>query len=73
MKRIAILFSLALLLSVFISMALNQKFKGNSAYVKLRGKGRYAGVKVVKFKIGAAPMEDEWSGVIMNLRDAFAW
>ena len=51
----------------------NNVKKGNSAYVKLCGKGRYAGVKVVKFKIGAAPMEDEWSGVIMNLRDAFAW
>ena len=47
--------------------------KGNSAFIKLRGKGKYAGVKMIKFKIGAAPIERLWSDTILNLENAFAW
>ncbi len=49
--------------------------KGNSAYIRLRGKGKYAGVKTVKFRIGAAPAEKVWTGVILKVQNAltFAW
>ena len=51
----------------------NNVKKGNSAYVRIQGTGKYAGVKDVKFKIGAAPIERVWSGMIMKLQTAFAW
>lgn len=44
-----------------------------TAYVRLRGKNQYAGIKLVKFKIGAAKIEDLWSGIILKLRESFAW
>ncbi|MBO4903432.1 MAG: InlB B-repeat-containing protein [Lachnospiraceae bacterium] len=42
--------------------------KGNNAYVRLRGKGSYGGEKVVKFKIGAAPLKELWSAIIIRLK-----
>ena len=47
--------------------------KGNSAYIRLQGQGDYAGVKVVKFKIGAAPIDRIWSEFVLDLQNAFAW
>ena len=44
----------------------NNVNKGSSAYVRIRGKGIYAGVKTVKFKIIASPVEKDWSGVIQR-------
>jgi len=44
-----------------------------TAYVRLRGKNNYAGVKLVKFRIGAANITDLWSGVVMRFRNAFAF
>ncbi len=38
--------------------------KGNSAYIRLRGKNEYAGVKLVKFKIGAASVDSLWDGIV---------
>ncbi|MBR5376285.1 MAG: Ig-like domain-containing protein, partial [Lachnospiraceae bacterium] len=45
----------------------NNVKKGNSAYIRLRGKGEYAGVKMVKFKIGAAFLEKMWDGIIQRI------
>ncbi len=50
----------------------NNVRKGNGACIRLRGKGNYAGVKVVKFKIGAAPLDRIWSDVIIRLKSIFA-
>lgn len=50
----------------------NNVKKGNSAYIVLGGKGSYGGKKTVKFKIGATPVEKEWTGVILKLKTLFA-
>ncbi len=42
-----------------------------TAYVRLQGRNKYAGIKLVKFKIGAA--KDLWSGVVFSLKESFAW
>ena len=46
----------------------NNVKKGSSAYIRLRGKGEYAGVKMVKFKIGAASVDGSWDGIIQRIR-----
>jgi len=44
-----------------------------TAYIRLRGRNNYTGVKLVKFKIGSANISDLWSGVVMRFRNAFAF
>ncbi len=42
----------------------NNVRKGNNACIRLRGKNSYAGVAIVKFKIGATPIERLWSDIL---------
>ncbi len=50
----------------------NNVKKGKSAYIVLGGKGSYGGKKNVRFKIGASPVEKEWTGIILKLKQVFS-